>query len=85
MGVFRKVIVAARPQNKHFKSHSILFIYLPQILKYFVFLLMAISITDITQEIINTFNPLWHRHIINRDVSNRIERFKHVDTVPNKL
>ena len=24
MGVFRKVIVAARPQNKNFKSHSIL-------------------------------------------------------------
>ena len=84
MGVFRKVIVAA-PKTNISKVIQFCYIDLPQILKYFVSLLMAISITDITQEIINTFNPLWHRHIINRDGSNRIERFKHVDTIPNKL
>ena len=73
MGVFRKVIVAA-PKTNISKVIQFYYIDLPQILKY----LMAISITDITQEIINTFNPLWHRHIISRDGSNRIKRFKYI-------
>ena len=77
MGVFRKVIVAA-PKTNISKVIQFYYIDLPQILKYFVSLLMAISITDITQEIINTFNPLWHRHIISRDGSNRIKRFKYI-------
>ena len=77
MGVFRKVIVAA-PKTNISKVIQFYYIDLPQILKYFVSLLMAISITDITQEIINTFNPLWHRHNTNRDESKRIKRFKYI-------
>ena len=73
MGVFRKVIVAG-PKTNISKVIQFYYIDLPQILKY----LMAISITDITQEIINTFNPLWHRHNTNRDESKRIKRFKYI-------